>query len=537
MRIVVRFHLLAIVVFTLFTASMPAVELPARTILLVDDHDVLYRSGTQRFLNLPTRRSTNALVAMTKPWETAIGWTSIYRNSKTGKYQLWYQAYVGARAKDERLRCVVCYAESDDGVTFTKPDLALFPYLNNPKTNIVLTGTGLYGHRYCNSVLVDDREPDVARRYKMAYYDWSERDGRVYPGLHVAFSPDGIRWTKHPGGPQYLTAYGSRGTQPVIAGEPTYTEVPAPGKPIPVRKTWHYPLSMSDAVDVMYDPRRDVFAIYGKMWIDSPTGGTSWRHAMGRTESKDFLNWTKPELLLTTDEDDPADVEFHTSPVFFYNDCYFCLNQMFIRRLKGAMDIELMTSRDGMKWERRFRDQFFLARSTPGLFDSRTILTNATPVILDDEIRFYYGAYNQSPLDGVKSPPDQRSGVGMVSIPRDRFAGVRPVPLSDQKTLKNALEHVGQITLRPIDMSGVRDLTVNADATDGEVRVELLTADGYRVRGFTQGDVTPLIGDSLRHAVIWKGSQLADLPAGRYMLRLHLNRAAVFAVTLHQATE
>ena len=125
----------------------------------------------------------------------------------------------------------------------------------------------------------------------------------------------------------------------------------------------------------------------------------------------------------------------------------------------------------------------------------------------------------------------------MVSIPRDRFAGVRPVPLSDQKTLKNALEHVGQITLRPIDMSGVRDLTVNADATDGEVRVELLTADGYRVRGFTQDDATPLIGDSLRHAVVWKGSQLTDLPAGRYMLRLHLNRAAVFAVTLHQAKE
>ncbi len=522
----------AFIALALFVGPTQSADVSARTLLMVDDHDVLYRSGTRRFLNVPQRRSPNALIAMTKRWETAIGYTSVYRDPKTGKYQLWYQAYVGGRAKDERYRCVVCYAESDDGITFTKPELDLFPYLDQPKTNIVLIGTGLYGHRYCNSVLVDDREPDAARRYKMAYYDWSERDGRVYPGLHVAFSPDGIHWTKQPGGPQYLTSYGSRGTQPVIAGDPTYTETPAPGKPIPMRKTWQYPLTMSDAVDVMYDPRREVFAIYGKMWIDSPLGGAAWRHAMGRTESKDFLTWSQPELLLTTDDDDPNDVEFHTSPVFFYNDRYFCLNQMFIRRLKGAMDVELMTSRDGLKWERPFRDQFFIARSTPGLFDSRTILTNATPVVLDDEIRFYYGAYNQSPLDGVKSPPDQRSGVGMVSIARDRFAGIRPATLSDQKTLKQPLENIGQITLRPIDLGGVRELTVNADAAEGAVRVELLTADGYRVRGFTQDDAEPLTGDSIRHVVSWNGKQFTDLPPGRYMLRLHLQNAAVFAVTL-----
>ncbi|MBL8825963.1 MAG: hypothetical protein JNM18_03195 [Planctomycetaceae bacterium] len=525
--------LFVFVVLAWLAGAISAAESPARTLLMVDDHDVLYRAGTRRFLNVPQRHSPHALIAMTKRWETAIGYTSVYRHPKTGKYQLWYQAYVGARAKDERYRCVVCYAESDDGITFTKPELELFPYLDQPKTNIVLIGTGLYGHRYCNSVLVDERESDVTRRYKMAYYDWSERDGRVYPGLHVAFSPDGIHWTKQPDGPHYLTAYGSRGTQPIVEGEPTYTETPAPGKPIPTRKTWQYPLTMSDAVDVMYDPRRDVFAIYGKMWIDSPLGGASWRHALGRTESKDFLTWSKPELLLTTDDDDPSDVEFHTSPVFFYGDRYFCLNQMFIRRLKGAMDVELMTSRDGLQWGRPFRDQFFIARSTPGLFDSRTILTNATPVILDDEIRFYYGAYNQAPLDGVKSPPDQRSGVGMVSIPRDRFAGIRPVPISDQKTLKQTLENVGQATLRPIDLGGVRKLTVNADAADGAVRVEVLTADGYRVRGFTQDDAEPLTSDSLRHPVSWHGKQLADLPPGRYMLRLHLQNAAVFAVTLH----
>jgi len=506
---------------------------PEQTLLLVDDHHVLYRSGTERFLNPPRRHSTKPLVPQLEPWETAIGWTSIYRNPQTGKYQLWYQAYVGARAGDERYRCVVCYAESDDGLTFTKPALDLFPYKDRPQTNIVLIGNGGYGHRYCNSVLVDPREEDPQRRYKMAYYDWSTRDGQEYAGLHLAFSPDGIHWTKHPEGPLYRTAFGGRGRQPAMAGDPDYLELPAPTKPQLVRKEWYYPLSMSDAVDLMYDPRREVFAIYGKMWLDSPTGGHAWRHAMGRTESKDLLTWSKPQLLLTPDEHDPNEIEFHTSPVFFYKDCYFSLNQLFQRKLKGAIDIELIVSRDGLDWKRPFRDELFLTRSKPGLFDSRTILTNATPVILDDEIRFYYGAYNQSPLGGVKCAPGERSGVGMVSIPRDRFAGIRPIARSEQPTLAKPLEQIGQVTLKSIDLRGRTELTVNGTTeTGGSIRVEVLDEAGHRVRGFTAGDCLPLTGDSLRHAVAWNDREFADLPGGRFQLRLHLDRASVFALTI-----
>jgi hypothetical protein len=531
-HLVVRTVSVFLIVVTTSTWAL-AQSKPKQTLLLVDDHHVLYRSGTERFLQAPKRASSKPLVPQLERWETAIGWTSIYRRPQDGKYQLWYQAYIGARAGDERFRCVVCYAESDDGLTFVKPELDLFPYKDNPKTNIVLIGNGGYGHRYCNSVLVDEREPDPARRYKMAYYDWSKQDGREYAGLHLAFSPDGIHWTKHPEGPLYRTAFGGRGKQPVLEGESTYIELPAPTKPQLVRKEWQYPLTMSDAVDLMYDPRREVYAIYGKMWLDSPIGGHAWRHAMGRTESKDLLTWSKPQLLLTPDEHDPNEVEFHTSPVFFYNDCYFCLNQLFQRKLKGAIDIELMTSRDGLAWDRSFRDQLFLTRSKHGLFDSRTILTNATPVFLEDEIRFYYGAYNQSPIGGVKSAVGERSGVGMVSIPRDRFAGIRPTARSEQSTLGKPVEHIGQVTLKVIDLTGRKEFSVNGAAeSGGSIRVELFDEEGHRVRGFTRDDCRPLAGDSLRHAVTWQDKTLADLPAGRYQVRLHLDRAAVFALTI-----
>jgi hypothetical protein len=501
-----------------------------RTILLVDDHDVLYRSGTKRVLHPLKRHSDKAVVAQTEPWEVAIGWTSIHRDAKTGKYQLWYQAYAGKRAGDKRLECVVCYAESDDGVTFVKPDLDLFGFKDEKKTNIVLIGNGGYGDRYCNSVLVDPDEKDPTRRYKMAYYDWSVEGGREYPGLHVAFSPDGIRWTKHAKGPLYRTSYGGRGVPPPYSDEDPYRETPTKDRAKP-RKTWAYPLLMADAVDVSYDPVRDVFVIYGKMWMDSPDGGAAWKHGMGRIESKDFLRWSKAQFLLGPDDLDPPDAEFHTSPVFYHAGRYFCLNQILDRKAKGAIDIELMTSRDGLAWERPFRGTPFLGRSKAGLFDSRSIFTNATPVVLDDEIRFYYGAYNQSPIGGVRAEAGQRSGVGMASIPRDRFAGVRPVPRSAQATLRRPLENVGQVTLKPLDLEGCKAITLNADAAEGAIRVELLTEEGYRVRGYSKDDAAALRGDSLRHKVTWKGGGIDKLAPGRYMLRLHLEGATVYAVS------
>jgi len=509
--------------------ATPAAPALGRTLLFVDDHDVLYRSGTTRVLQPAKRASDTALISQTKQWEVAIGWTSVYRDPQTGKYQLWYQAYAGKRAGDKRLECIVCYAESDDGLHFTKPEFDLFPFKEHAKTNIVLIGSGGYGDRYCNSVLVEPDDPDPARRYKMAYYDWAVVNGREYPGLHVAFSPDGIHWTKHPQAPLFLTSYGGRGAQPPFADEDPYRETPAKDKP--PRKTWAYPLTMADAVDAFRDPQRNVYVIAGKMWMDAPDGGGAWKHGMGRIESRDFLNWSKPQFILSPNDRDPPDVEFHTSPVFFYGERYFCLNQIFHRRLKGAIDIELMTSRDGFEWERLFQGQYILSRSKEGLFDSRSIFTNSTPVVLDDEIRFYYGAYNQSPVGGVKSEPGQRSGVGMVSIPRDRFAGIQAAPLSDQTTLKRPLEHIGQVTLKPLDLAGCREIVLNADATDGSVAVELLSGNGFRLRGFAKEDAVPVTGDSLRHSIAWKDHDLSQLPPGRYHLRLHLDHSTVYAIT------
>ena len=106
--------------------------------------------------------------------------------------------------------------------------------------------------------------------------------------------------------------------------------------------------------------------------------------------------------------------------------------------------------------------------------------------MLEDEIRFYYGAYSQGATgsDDVKLT----TGIGLATLPRDRFAGLQPVPRSDQPTLKNPLEKMGQVTLKPLDLTGVKSLELNADAAGGEVRVEILDGEGRRVRGFSRED-------------------------------------------------
>ena len=472
-----------------------------RTLLLVDDHYVLYRPGTKRSLRPLTRYPQNPLIVEDKPWEGTVAYCSAYRDPESGHYQLWYQAW----HPDEG--CRVCYAESEDGLTWVKPDLRLHAFGDVTDTNIVLVDRGLYGA----SVIVDDRDPDRSRRYKMAY--WSS-------GLKVAFSPDGVHWTA-PLEEPLLPGAGGRAEQPPYVGESF-----EPGRPR------RLPIGISDVIDVAWDPKRDVYMIYAKTWIDGPQGNMFWKRAVVRTDSADFLHWSRPRLVMAPDEFDgeggdhemergsvgggSGGVQMHSGPGFLYNDVYFSQLQMLAPATTGHMPIELAVSRDGYEWRRPFRKEMFLPGTGGDEFDGSVIFSNATPIFFEDAFWFYYGAYRFPWNNGART---QESGIGLATMPRDRFAGVSP------------LERFGQVTLKPVSLDGVKALTLNADAGDGEVRVEVLSEDGYRVRGYARDDAAPITGDGLRHTVRWR-KEISDLALGRYVLRMHLDRAAVYAVTL-----
>lgn len=493
-------------------AAQSAAVASGRTLLLVDDALVSYRSGTYRVLHPAQRHAVNPVIAQDKPWELTIAYNTVYRDPKTGRHQMWYQAH---SSKSPEI-AAVCYAESMDGVRWEKPLLGLFKF-GGKDTNMVIDGAD--GH-YSASVVVDPRDADASRRYKMAFFRVAHVDGKKVMGLAVAFSPDGIHWTIHPKIPLLPGAYGKR-ADPPLAGD----------------SSWEggVPLAVSDVIDVMYDAPREVFAIYSKTWLDMPEGKMFWKRAIVRTESKDFIHWSKPQLVIAPDEFDGTGVEYrpptvkvhpnrrgvqlHGGPTFLHHDVYFSLLHKMDGEITGQMPSELAVSRDGFKWQRLFRDRPFIdVDPFKNRFDSGCIWASSTPVILEDEIRFYYGAYSGLWNGDLFRKP---SGVGLVSIRRDRFAGLKPI------------EAIGQVTLKPVDLRGVQGMTVNADATSGSVRVEVLSDGGFRIPGFTKEDAAPLTGDSLRHTVSWKGRTLRDLPPGRYQFRLHLENSEVFAVTLN----
>ena len=76
---------------------------------------------------------------------------------------------------------LTCYAESDDGLTWTKPNLGLFEFNGNPNNNIVWDL-----HGAC--VFRDEDESDPQKRYKMIGFC------RRYRNVFLLTSPDGIRW-------------------------------------------------------------------------------------------------------------------------------------------------------------------------------------------------------------------------------------------------------------------------------------------------------------------------------------------------------
>ncbi len=171
-------------------------------------------------------------------------------------------------------------------------------------------------------------------------------------------------------------------------------------------------------------------------------------------------------------------------------------------------------------------------------FDSGTLVTNPDLVVDGDEMRFYYGAYSSGAIGGGSNitGDQQTSGVGLVTLPLDRFAGLRSEPQPPTAKVKMPPD-IGQITLKPMTLTADSILEINADADEGEVRVELLDKSGYRVPGFERENALPVSKDEVRAAVGWKAREDGKIPAGRYHLRIHLRSATIYALTLRHHTE
>lgn len=161
------------------------------------------------------------------------------------------------------------------------------------------------------------------------------------------------------------------------------------------------------------------------------------------------------------------------------------------------MPVELAVSRDSETFHHVLPGQRVIPVGDAGAFDALTILPT-TPVILDDEIRLYYGGGSEAV--GRDGKTRWRALPGLATLRRDGFTSLR---IRDAKK-------PGMLQTIPFDSPRSRALYVNANCgREAALRVELANAaTGKPIPGFAISDSLPLQGDHLRAAVKWKSHNL-----------------------------
>jgi hypothetical protein len=413
----------------------------------------------------------NPLFREDKPWEVRYDnlYPNVRRDPSSGLYQCWYSPFIvddavsstpvadRSRTKydPERREMGVCYAESRDGIAWTKPDLGLVEFEGAKSNNLVARGPHGAG------VYFDPRETEAARRYKMFYVD-CDGDGDI----SGAFSPDGKRWEEAVRFPE-IEAEGDTHNNAIW--------VASLGKYVGITRTW--------------DDR-------------------SGQRLVARTESPDFVSWTKAVEVMRADPRSPES-QTYSMPIFEYGGVFLGLVAIF-HVPTDTVQTELAWSPDTVRWERIDAGSPVIARGPAGAPDSGCAYA-AAPVFEDDEIRLYYGGSNG---------PHTSWRDGFFCLARlrpDRFAAFQP----------SSAGAPGLVVTHPVKVTS-DDLRINADARGGQVRAGLFEAGGSA--GLLSLDqAVPIRADVLSGPCRWREGSLRALVGKEVQLAFELQAARVFS--------
>lgn len=468
-------------------ADSEAVDIGSRRELFVDEELIDVREGVELRLHRPTPREI--VLTHDEPWEgSGTGYHAIFRD---GPILRMY--YIAAELTNEdgtelsSRPLYACYAESRDGVHWTKPELGLFEFEGSKKNNIVWSAPQLD-----NFTPFKDPNPDCPP--DELYKSVSAGPG----GLFALKSSDAIHWTRLIDRP--ILTKGAFDTQNNAFWDP-------------VRKQyWCYIRDFHDGV-------RDIRV----------------------STSPDFRNWSEPEPIAFAD--DAPDEALYTNQVRPYDraphiflgfparyverewspsfdalpDVEHRRNRMrFEKRFGTAItDGQFMTSRDGRtfrRWDETFlrpgperRDNWVYGDGYMGL---GLIELPAEDAGAPPELSLYVSENHWKPSERLRRH----------TIRVDGFASL------------HARRKPGEVVTKPIVFSG-RELSLNfATSAAGSVRVELQDADGAPISGFALDDCDELFGDSLDRAASWRGQTDVGRIAGRPVrTRLVLSDADVYS--------
>jgi len=153
--------------------------------LFIDDYIIEQLNGAEKILNQPVKHPDNPLVVQDQPWEeNGPGYSTVMYDEQEGIFKLWYGFWWPDAHPSEQ---ALCYATSEDGITWEKPIIN-----QQDGTNIVfqpqITGFQAAG------IYKDPVETDPARRYKMLFSAAPDGTSKTW-SVNAAYSPDGIYGT------------------------------------------------------------------------------------------------------------------------------------------------------------------------------------------------------------------------------------------------------------------------------------------------------------------------------------------------------
>ena len=482
--------------------SIPMVHMkaaPGESVIFVDDLDVAHTRGLVWQPYLPRKHPNNPLLSpRTSPdspdatrlfnrgtvlkenglfrmWYTAVGWNTPVN---PGGPELYWQHYMR-----------VCYAESEDGIHWQRPDLGLVEFKGSRNNNIVP------GIVRCPTIYLDAHDPDPDRRYKC--FGFSVPTIRLKEG-HRSTSPDGLHWRSEPAPRIY------------------------PG----VRPRW-----LPEIHSVFRDDRDPNPAWRWKAYGLFSTGPQ--RRSVHLTTSPDGINWTFHPENPTIDPLQGVGNCIHDFIVWPESGRYVGLLQ--VGDEAHNYEFELVVSRDGFHFSRVADGVKFICRGEDGAWDFGGIQATA-PVRVGDKWWFYYGGrekpWNSYPYT-LEEVWTSRMDCGLATIGVGRYAGFR---------LRNGSER-GILMTRPIQCDFDRKLALSVNATaaaGGQVRVAVLDARTQQaLPGFSLEECLPVKSDGISIPVRWRNHRSVTLStprAIRLQFDLHGKQSERFGFTWMQPT-
>jgi hypothetical protein len=453
------------------------VDLSARRELFMDDFLIERLDGTQLKLHEP--HPAGVALRFDRPWEGSFtGYLTVLKDSNL--FRMYYRGLATAGQDGSTNECT-CYAESRDGIVWTKPDLGLFELFGTRSNNVVLAHAAPFSHNFAPFL---DTRPGIPASEK-----FKALAGTSQSGLVAFASGDGLRWRKLRDAP--VLARGAFDSQNV--------------------SFW------SDA--------EGCYVAYFRTWT---SGEFSGFRTVSRATSTNFLDWTDPVEMSFGDTPREHLYTSQTHPYFRAPHIYIATPMRFLPGRKALTDKQaaslgvnpgyasdcadavFMTSRGGNRYTRTFMEALIRPGPDLGNWASRAGMTALGVVPTDPtEMSLYKQAHYAQPSAHLLR----------YTLRTDGFASV------------SAAYGGGEMLTRPLKFSG-RELVINfATSAAGSVKLEVQNFEGKPLPGFTLADAREQIGDEIERVVRWNSStDLSRLSGQPIRLRFVMKDADVYAL-------